>query len=80
MHFLRSAMLMNIFKHFCPIRWHIHILFVRILMLVLTGENLGPLPCRRGSGYFRSGSLVQWRSGERDAVSVVRVALLMHVY
>ena len=46
----------------------------------LTGENLSSFPCGRGSGLFLSGSVVQWMSDERDTVSVVRVALLMHIY
>ena len=44
-----------------------------MLMPVLLGENLGSFSGQRGSGWFRSGNIEKWRSGERDAVPVVGV-------
>ena len=47
--------------------------------VLFRGGSLGSFPCQSRSGWFGSGNTEDWRSGERDAVSVVGVELLMHV-
>ena len=44
-----------------------------MLVPVLLGGSLGSFPGQRGSGWFRSGNIEEWRPGERDAVPVVGV-------